>query len=263
MFDSKIVRRIGWLWIGMGAVSLSWPGVPLETETAQTQHRGGLEANMALEYQTSSEGNELATPIAVEYGLLDNLEIFVEPVLYTAILPNNAKSTMGLGDLEVTMNYRFFTESGAIPSLGVAGEVKIPVARDSLIGTGATDYTGYLIASKALGSLFVHANIGYAIVGQPRGANLPNLLSYGLALEQNAATALQFVAEVYGNTTAFGESPEGGPENPITPEAAGGQVVGTVGLRYFFKRNTAFTMGVSYDNSQAWQFAPGLAATFR
>lgn len=262
MLGLKRIHRIAMICTGMAAVPLSWSGVPLETETAQTLHRGGLEANMALEYQTSSEGNELATPIAVEYGLLDNLEILVEPVLYTAILPNHGKSTIGLGDLEVTVNYRFFTERGAMPSFGLAGEVKIPTARDSLIGTGATDYTGYFIISKAVGSCFLHANLGYAIVGQPKGASLPNLLSYGLAIEQNAATALQFVAEVYGNTSAFGETSEGGPENPITPEAAGGQVVGTVGLRYFFKRGAAFIMGVSYDNSNAWQFAPGLAATF-
>lgn len=236
-------------------------GVPLETETATTLKKGGFEGNMALEYQTSSEGKEVAIPVALEYGLLDNLEILLEPVLYTAILPNTGKSTLGLGDLEVTLNYRFYTQTGVLPSFGVAGEAKIPTARKTLIGTGEFDYTGYLIASKAFSQCMLHANLGYAIVGQPLGQNLSDLISYFVAVEQSAGKAVQFMGEFYGNFPATGEAI--GTENAASPESAGGNFVGMVGMRYFLFSNTAMTLGVSYDNSNAIQIAPGLFYSFR
>jgi len=65
----------------------------------------------------------------------------------------------------------------------VAGEVKIPTARNNLIGTQQTDCTIYLIASKQLGHLELHINITYTFVGQPSGVRLKN--TFDLALPEN------------------------------------------------------------------------------
>ena len=56
-----------------------------------------------------------------------------------------------------------------LPALAVAGEVKVPTSRNTLIGTGEVDYTPYLIASKRFGNFDVHANVGYALLGEPPG----------------------------------------------------------------------------------------------
>ena len=187
------------------------------------------------------------------------MEILLEPILYTAILPNTVKSTLGFGDLEVTLNYRLYTQTGALPSFALAGEVKFPTARKNLIGTGEFDYTGYLIASKSFSQCMLHANLGYAMVGQPTGQNLSDLISYFVAVEQSASKALQFLGEFYGN---FATGEAAGAESASAPESEGGNFVGMVGMRYFLMLTTAITLGVSYDNSNALQIAPGLFYSF-
>ncbi len=234
--------------------------IPMETETAMTMPKKSFEGDVAFEYQASSDGTEMAVPIALEYGLLDNVELLVEPVLYTAIIPDAGKSLRGLGDVEVTLNWRFFDEGLRAPAFALAGEAKIPTARDSLIGTGQTDYTGYIVASKTLGSISLHGNLGFTWQGSPKGVNLSNLVSFAFAIEQVTKGKWQWLAEVLANSPIGGKSLV--PENPVVPEAAGGELVGTVGVRYFFMRNAALAFGASYDNSQALQMAPGLIITF-
>src|SRR5258706_10849067 len=98
-----------------------------------------------FEYQTASEGAEAAVPILAEYGLTDNLELVMEPVPYTAIRPKTGRRTAGAGDFEITLAYRFAQEGRRLPALALAAEVKLPTARDTLIGTRETDYTAYFI----------------------------------------------------------------------------------------------------------------------
>ena len=66
-----------------------------------------------------------------------------------------------------------------------------------------------------------------------------------------------------GNTSsiASGGQEGGSNESAITPEAAGGEVVGTVGARYILRPGMFFSVGVSYDNAHAILFRPGF--TFR
>jgi hypothetical protein len=114
----------------------------LETETARLLRAGWWKIGNAFEFQTSSDGTELAIPVAIEYGLTDNLEFLVEPVPYTAIRPRVGRQARGVGDVEATLTYRFLGESRSVPALALAAEVKLPTARDTLIGTRRTDYAG-------------------------------------------------------------------------------------------------------------------------
>jgi hypothetical protein len=146
----------------------------LETETTRLVPAGALEVASNFEYQRSGEGSETALPFAFTYGFANRLELMVEPVIYTAIHPRAGPRATGVGDLEATLTYRLRIESRYMPSLAFAGEVKFPTARNTLIGTGKTDFTGYLIASKRFERLDLHANVGYTFVGQPVGIALDN-----------------------------------------------------------------------------------------
>ncbi len=256
---NELHRLFATLWCGCVLAAAS---VPMETETARTITRNGFEANASVEYQASSEGAEWAVPFAFEYGILANLELLVEPVLFTAIRPDSGRKASGLGDLEVTLNYRFLEERGAMPALGLAGEAKIATSNDRLIGTGKSDYAGYFIASKNLGWCDVHGNLGYTWVGQPSGARLNDLMSFSLGMEQAGMGKFQLLAEVSGNMPSFFGKAGNTPENPITPEASGGELVGTVGARYFCARKMALAIGLSYDNSNAFLLSPGLILGF-
>jgi hypothetical protein len=236
----------------------------LETETAYLQQIGQWKAGSACEIQASSEGTEMAVPVAIEYGVTSQLELLLEPVAYTAIRPKAGRHATGAGDFETTLTYRFRQESQSFPALALAGEVKLTMARDALIGTGRTDYAGYLIASKTFGRLEVHANLAYTVVGQPTGISLENIYSCAVAGIYRANSRYQLFAEVLGNTssTASSEGPDTPSTGTVAPEAAGGELVGMAGVGRQIGRSLLVYGSLSYDNNQAAQLRVGQTFEF-
>ena len=138
--------------------------------------------------------------------------------------------------------------------------MKFFTAHDDLIGTGETDYTTYLIASKRFGRVDTHANVAYAILGSPSGAKLNNTWNGALAAVVRPATRTELFAEVLGNTAA---SPEGegegvpGESTPV-PEAAGAELVGSLGAGRYVTSSVLLYGAVSYDNNKATQLRFGV-----
>jgi hypothetical protein len=237
----------------------------LETETARPLGRGGLELGTNFEYQTSSEGHETALPFALEYGFTERLEVLVEPVAYTAIRPKAGGSATGVGDLEVTLTYLARRETGGTPALALAGEIKLPTARNSLIGTGRTDVAGYLIASKRMGRFDTHANVGYTIVGRPAGAQLKNIFNFALATQMSLGHSNELFGEILANTAS---SSAGEPTGPVPPggviaEAPAGEIVGSVGIARYVTPSLRLSLGLSLDNNGAFMFRPGFTVRRR
>jgi hypothetical protein len=236
----------------------------LETESARPLRAGQLEIAAGYEFQHSREGNETAVPFAFEMGLTNRLGILVEPVAYTAIRPEIGPSATGAGDIEVTLSYLLRKESGRMPALALAAEEKIPTAHNTLIGTGKADHTAYIIASKLFGRFDTHANVGYTIVGSPRGQSLSNRIMGALATEFALSPGTSIYGEVLGATSAGGgEGTPAAPGAPVTPEASGDQIFGTIGISHAFVRGSRFSLGVSRDNVGAMQIRPGLTLWFR
>lgn len=258
------VGRLGLLLSGFAAPRLCRAQV-LETETARPVGSGVLEFSTNFEYQTSSEGSETAIPLAVEYGINNRFELLVEPVAYTAIRPNSGPEATGIGDLEVTGTYLIAQETAGRPALAFAGEIKIPTARNTLIGTGKTDYTAYAIGSKRFGRLDMHANVGYTVVGRPAGSQLKNIFNFALAAERALGSTTQLFAEVLGNTASSSAPEPTGPVSPgaATPEAPSGEVVGTVGIAKFAWRTVRLSAGISVDNNGAVLLRPGFTVFSR
>jgi hypothetical protein len=234
----------------------------LETETARLRLKGAVQAGINFEYQTSSEGHESAIPFTFEYGITDRLEVVVEPVARTRIRPNAGMPAGGAGDTEVTLQYLLHRE-GRWPALALGGEVKFPTAKSSLIGTGKTDYAGILIASKKLGNLDTHVNLSYTFVGQPAGAKLSNVVGGALAAMVPVGRRFRAYGEVLATTSTGGGEGDAPPGagTPIVPEAAGQELVGTVGLGMYVYPRWFVSLGVSYDNTHAILWRPGI--TFR
>src|SRR5262249_53097699 len=196
------------------------PGPRREPERARPARRGVLSMEANYELQTSSDGTEVAVPLAFEYGLTDRLELMAEPVPYTSIQPRDASTVSGVGDVEVTLSDLIHSESRHVPALALAGELKIPAAEAPLIGSDHYDWTTYLIGSKRFGSLDVHANVGYTVVGHPSDLHVNNTLDYALAAEYFVSRRWCVVAEVIGNTAAIPEA--GSTESKVAPELSGG-----------------------------------------
>jgi hypothetical protein len=237
-------------------------GQPLETETARLLPKGVAQFEGVLEYQTSKDGTESAAPIVLEYGLTDSLQFALEPVLYTSIQPKTGRSASGLGDLETTLTFSVVPEGAWTPALAIAGEIKFPTAHDSLIGTRKTDYRGVVIASKQLGWADAHLNLGYTVVGSPPGVKLDNVVDYGFALEFPMMGKMQLVTEFLGNTSSGGSEPVPG-SSTVAAEVAGAEMIGLIGGRYILTRDTALSLGLTYDNNHALLTRAGISILFR
>lgn len=235
----------------------------LETETARPLRAGQFEVAAGYEFQHSRDGNETAIPIAFELGITSRLGLLVEPVPYTAIRPEVGQSATGPGDLEITASYLVRHESSLIPAIALAGEEKIPIARNNLIGTGKADHTAYIIASKRFGRFDTHANIGYTIVGSPRGQSLSNRIMGAVATEFALTSANVLYAEVLAATSAGGgEGAVSAAATPVAPEASGDEIFGSVGIAHSFTRGSRFSLGLTRDNTGALQVRPGLTISF-
>lgn len=226
----------------------------LETETARLlpAHEWKFASNFELQW--SGEGREAALPIAIEYGLSRRLELLVEPVPFTAIHPKTGPRATGLGDLEVTMTYLVHAESSSLPGVAVAGEVKLPTARNALIGTRKTDVAAYLIASRRIRSLDLHANLSYTQPGSPAGLPLRGVFGAALAGVRHLSTRTDAFAEMLASTSA---SAQENPEGSVAPEVAGSEIVGTLGLAHRVGPGLQVALSVSYDNNGAVLFRPG------
>jgi hypothetical protein len=245
----------------LAAIPAAGGGQTLETETARLLAHGAWKLGGTYEFQTSADGREGAMPLLAEYGLSDRVELLVEPVPYTAIHPAGEHQVTGAGDLEATVTMLVRHETTRWPAFAVAAEVKVPTARNPLIGTGETDYTGYAIASKRVGPVDTHANVSYTIMGSPAGISLNNIWSGALAAVYRPTRRWELFGETLGSTAAAPEGEAGdsqGPVAPVVPEAAGAELVGTLGAGRFVASSVLLYGAVSYDNTHATQLRTGV-----
>ena len=236
----------------------------LETETARLLPRGAIEVGHNFEFQTSSEGRELALPFALEIGLTNRLEFLLEPVAYTAIRPKVGPRATGPGDIEATLTYLLLPEAGARPALATALEVKIPTASNSLIGTGRADYAGYLIASRRFGKVDVHANVSYTIVGRPAGVQVSNILGGAAAAVWRISERTELFTEVLAHTAATpGSEVTTPPPSGTGPaELIGAEAAITGGVSRQVSNLLKLSGSVSLDNNGAVLLRPGFQLRF-
>jgi Putative MetA-pathway of phenol degradation len=237
------------------ACSPAYADQPLETETARLPAQGHGSAHLGFEYATSSAGHTTLVPLILKYGITDRLQLTIEPVLFTSVNPKGAASTKGFGNTEILLTYLVAQESASMPALALGGEIKIPTTKKPDLGSGATDYRAFGIASKKFGNLDLTGVVGYTFVGSPKGSRLSNLFDYAIAAEYAVSEKTSIVAEVYGET-ATGSTIIGG----IATET-GTIVTGMIGANYKPSSAISLSFGVNYNSENEVVFKPGV--TFR
>lgn len=254
-FEQKSMRFI--LGISIILPALIY-GQALETEESLPLKQGQFEVGSGLEFQTSKEGRETALPLAIECGLLDKLTLLVEPVGFTSINPKIGQQAQGIGDLEVSLLFQILHEKTIIPSISLAGEVKLPTARNRLIGSGKTDYTPFLVISKTTGMFFTSINLGYSFVGKPQGVNANDQINYAVGTMFSPTPRNHLYAEIYGNTAAT-ETPDTASASAAgSTELSGGETVASIAYGFDIVNGLQLSFGVSYDNNNALLFRPGI-----
>jgi len=252
-------------------IIMNIPGVAkaqvLETETARFLAPGGFQAGNAFEFQTSSQGKEYAVPFAYEVGLTKRFTLLVEPVAFTQISPayvnDSNPVSLGIGDLESTLEYLIVNEKKILPAIAVGFEVKFPTASNRFIGTGKSDFAVYLIASKRIKSFDFHGNFIYNINGSPVGLTLKNTYEGRLAAEYFFGKAELFGELIGVSSSVPGEGgAEPGPGAVFTPEAPTAEFTASGGFGFKFKPGLLASIGVVYFNNNAILFRPGLTMNF-
>ena len=249
----------------LGLAGAATAGQPLETESTRLLRAREFEIEAGFEHQRASTGTESAVPFALGYGLTNRLELLVEPVFLDLVHDKSLPSVRGVGDLELTLTSNLLGSADGRTGFALAGEIKLPTAKNRRIGSGQSDFTLWTIGSREVGPWDTHANLGYTIVGQPTGVKVNNVVNYGLAEEYRKSPKWEFLGEVFGNTAALAEGSDaagGTGESATTPEIGGAETVGAVGVRYHTANALVWSLGVSYDSKQALLVHPGLSIKF-
>lgn len=240
-------------------------GQPLETESTRLLRAHQFEIETGFEHQRASAGTESALPMAIGYGISDRMELLVEPVLLDRVRDKGAAGVGGIGDLEVTLTRQIFGTESSPSGFALAGEVKIPTARNRRIGSGQTDFTLWSIGSHKAGRWDTHLNLGYTFIGRPPGVTVNDVVNYGLGEEYRLNSTWDLLGEVFGNTSALAEAADqtsGAGESALTPEIGGAETVGALGARYHTALGLSYSLGLSYDSKQALLVHPGLSFRF-
>ena len=238
----------------------------METETARVLKPGQVEGGAAFEFQTAFDGKEYAIPMFLEFGVLPHLEALIEPVAQVWIRPTPGPGNgTGLGDLETTLTYLVLEEKKFVPAFAVAGEIKFPTANDVAIDSGEYDYRIYGIASKRIGDVDFHFNLGYNFVGSPPGVATKNPFDFELGAEWFVNPKFDLFAEINQINSAVGRSGKGAAAaaaSMATAEVAPKEIIGSVGVRFHVTRYLDLFGSISYDNSDAKLFRTGFGIKY-
>jgi hypothetical protein len=170
--------------------------LPLSLQEARTLPNGKAEAILSVGYESGmwfppftkpgqfSDESLLSAPtIAFNIGLGSMVEVQAsyELLLFDANeLGVGHVSNYGSGDARLAAKIAAIDEEGWRPALGLRFGTKLPNANSSdFLGTDRIDWGGEILASKHLGPMDVHANVGLLLLDDPgTGGHQDDCFSY-------------------------------------------------------------------------------------
>ncbi len=220
---------VGVFWLHT-PVAAAYSLLPLVTERAETLPTGTAEAILGVTFLKDLRYPPFTPPGVVHSLILIGLPQFgfriaagdwAEIQASYEVLYLNEKTTSGQtnwqygsGDLRMSTKVWIARERGLFPALGLRFGTKLPNAnRDAQLGTDDTDFWADGLASKDLGPLSLHANLGILLLGNS-GSPISNvyqaggqddLVNYSFAVVSApmgapvaGATRLRMLAEIAG-----------------------------------------------------------------
>lgn len=189
--------------LGLIIATPAWAGPPFLTDDPEPTDTGHWEIYAPL---IEAEGNganfEGATGIEVNYGLARNVQLTVE--LPAAYVHDSSGTEWGVGDVAVSLKYRFYHNEEAGLSIAVFPGLTLPTATN---GMGADEVTGFLPIwlQKDYGPWSVFGGGGYAI--NPGEGNR-DYLSGGIAVTRQITDRFTLGVEIdrQGADTIDGEA---------------------------------------------------------
>ncbi len=105
-------------------------------------------------------------------------------------------SASGIGDVLLQTKYNFLRGDSRLPDMAIVGRVRLPTGDESdLLGTGETNVTALFVASKTIGWITPHLNLGYAV---STGGSSENNVQYVLGFDARLHPRVTLAAELLG-----------------------------------------------------------------
>ena len=234
-------RTLLWTLSLVVATVVAFPGVtfaysllPLTTEEAQTLPNNVIEATLGMNYFHNLRYPPFTPPSIITSETLMSLPLVAFRVgvgdwaefqasyemlyLNETAVDGTTNNQYGGGDARIGAKLWFLREGNLWPALGLRIVTKLPNARRSDgLGTDDTDFGAAALASKTIGPLTVHINLGILLLGNSGpifgnsfgAGGQDDLVSYaiGIASKPLAATAdgrttLRLLGECAGQTAS-------------------------------------------------------------
>ncbi len=216
-------------------------GQNLKTDDAKPLDAHQIHLETTFEFGKQTDLKEFSWNANVKYRLSKEFMISTEVPVVTSIDPDSGASATGLGDAELTLFLKVVEENKIRPFFSIALETKFPTARNELIGTGKIDFTPLFIANKTTGKFFTTINLGYTIIGKPKGVTVYNLFDYGIATIFTPVSKSLLFCEVYGNRS-FSEQ-----QNDFS-----------AGYGYAFKNGWLLSFAIGYGSNSSLLVGAGI-----
>ena len=152
--------------------TVAFAGHPLVTDDTGTQGKGKGQVEVGLSFfKDKDEADELTTfkaeggdmAVGITFGLLDSLDIVMGvPYAWYSLEKNDSRigRESGISDISFDVKWRFFEKNGW--SLALKPGISLPSGdEDQGLGTGRVSCRMFLIGTKEIESVTLHANVGY------------------------------------------------------------------------------------------------------
>jgi hypothetical protein len=188
-----VSRTIAAVLLLLALPTLAGAALPLETEDTGTAER--VEVEVAAFAQSAAGGDSGDLAVAVNVGLLENLEVSAAGALALDD-PADDGARAGPGDSVLGIKYRFLDEAPPWPALLARFAVRLPTGDETRgLGEGEVGVGLLLAASRTLGPVTLTANVGYTITTGDADADLVILAA---SVEWAVARSWRVVGEIVG-----------------------------------------------------------------
>lgn len=224
---------------------------PFLTEDADVAAYHRPELELSIDHWSWRDDSQTRQYLAtVNYGLLRRLEISLElPSIEHR--PASGPTAFGPGDVTLATKFQLLPETERRPAFLMRNSVKTQSGdSDRGLGTGTTDVAAIMAASKHVGSLRLHAQLGVIRVGGPTPPRR-HLYQYGVAADLALSESARLAAECFGSRHPDDVAPD-----PVS---------GGLGIIVPLKDGLAFDAIVRRGLSRSaapWQGTVGLSFAF-
>ena len=178
----------------------TFAGPPYNTDDPEPTEHKHYEIIVATEYNRNIEGKSGTKPhIEINYGLVPDVQVGIS-IPYAFSKPAHEKSNYGLGDIELSLKYRFIQETKTTPMVAFFPSYKSTTGNESKgLGDGASAYFLPIWLSKSWGDWTVNTGAGYTIT---HAAEVKNTWFLGWQISKQINEQLSLGAELFHETEA-------------------------------------------------------------